>query len=45
MGVASVTWRSTSSRLNDAGFCRGGNLTKSSISDATTACIKYIWGT
>ena len=35
----------TASRLNAAGFCRGGNLTKLAISPATTACIKYIWGT
>jgi len=35
----------TASRLNAAGFCRGGNLMKLAISPATTACIKYIWGT
>jgi hypothetical protein len=36
---------STASRLNDAGFCRGGNFTKSAIADAITACIMYNWGT
>ena len=34
-----VTCRITSSRLNDAGFWRGGNLAKSSICAATSACI------
>ena len=32
--------RITASRLNEAGFCRGGNLTKFSISCATTPCIR-----
>src|SRR5208282_5095419 len=34
----------TASRLNDAGFWRGGNLMKLSICAATTACIRYICG-
>jgi len=38
------TCASTASRLNEAGFWRGGNLTKSSICPAMTACIRYIWG-
>src|SRR5439155_1630358 len=36
---ASRRCRSTSSRLNAAGFCRGGYFTKSSICSATIACI------
>jgi hypothetical protein len=34
----------TASRLNDAGFWRGGNLMKFSICAATTACMRYICG-
>jgi len=36
---ASSRSRITASRLNEAGFCRGGNFTKFSIWLATTACI------
>jgi hypothetical protein len=43
--AAVVTCASTASRLNAAGFCRGGNFTKSAIADAITACIMYNWGT
>jgi hypothetical protein len=34
------TIASTASRLNEAGFWRGGNLTKLSISAATVACMR-----
>ena len=34
--------RSTASRLNEAGFWRGGNCLNPSICCATTACIPYI---
>ena len=36
-----ATCANTASRLNEAGFCRGGNAAKSAIDAATTACIKY----
>jgi hypothetical protein len=37
--LASSRSRSTASRLNDAGFWRGGNFLNASIWPATTACI------
>ena len=38
--LAASRSRITASRLNEAGFCRGGNLTKFSIMLATTPCIR-----
>jgi hypothetical protein len=38
---ASSNLRNSASRLNDAGFWRGGNDLNSSISPATIACIAY----
>ena len=40
-GGGPVTCRITASRLNEAGFWRGGNFAKSSICAATSACISY----
>ena len=34
------TWANTASRLNEAGFWRGGNLAKFSICAATVACMR-----
>ena len=39
---ASSSVRITASRLNEAGFCRGGNFLKLSIWPATYPCIRYM---
>ena len=40
--VASSSCRFTASRLNEAGFWRGGNFTNASICPATIPCMPYI---
>jgi hypothetical protein len=40
--VASSSCRITASRLNEAGFWRGGNFTNASICPATIPCMPYI---